>query len=170
MCRLNRLLFLALSCLAWLLLAPAVTWSAEVLAEPKSSDDMTPQPLLGSPSETPETPKKMQPTPSSTDLSEAWALLKNEWREQGVDSETLLKQLVESRIETEEAMRLLTGSISRCANLESSLQIERMGKEVAVRAALVREQTANRERDFWRGVGIGFLVVGLGALGASLFF
>lgn len=160
MCRLNRLLFLALSCLSWLLLAPAVTWSAEVLAEPKSSADTTPQPSPGLPSET-------LPTASSQSLTEAWRLLKAELIEQGLDSEKLLQQLEASQIEIEEARRLSIGLTARLSSLESSIQTERSGAEVAIRTALEREAAALREAEFWRGVGIVGIVGAAVSLGVE---
>lgn len=144
------LLFLSLS-------SPVFIYSADIKAEPISSDDMTSPPLPGLPSAT-------RPTLNLPGLETAWAQLKAELIEQGLDSETLLKQLIESQIEVKESRLLLVELTARCVSLESSKKTERMGAEAAIRVALEREALAIREASFWQFVGITGIVVGGGTL------
>lgn len=157
-----RLLFLV-SLAAWLLLAPSPSYSADIKDAPTSSADMTPQPSPGLPSET-------QPMPSWDNFDAILTALEQESEKLSAELATISAELTRREAQAKELESALQASAVRIASLERSISTERKGAETAISSALDREQTACRERDFWRVGGITLAGVGIVALALSFIF
>jgi hypothetical protein len=155
--------WLLASLLVWLLLAPCLTYAADIKAGPTFSDATTPPPSLGLPSET-------QPMEQSDDFDLILNELSKEVAKLTTDLSAMSNELQQRKAESAELLILSTSSSVRVAELERAIVAERTGAETAISSALDRESTAIKERDFWRVGGITLASVGIVALALSFIF